>query len=250
MNYTVTSLSPCPELSEEEQYETDRINAAYLYFLLYIPIAINFAGAITNSIFLYFSIKGMYRRILTSKMYLFLVNKSVGDLFTSIIGFMFYFLNLKDEIGSVAANVIVVIIGISYWSSSFTYLFLSVLKLVAIRKPLLYRRKIVPRMIVKVLLAFWPLAVIIEITSPNFLELINPDESCLQFYRGPLAIINTLSHAIVFLLVVTSCATALYLARKNQTERLANLQISESRKESRSTNYYIMLTGFVVYSLC
>jgi hypothetical protein len=85
MNLSGTSsVAPCLPLTSEEQLDYDRINTALYWLNNKIPTALSGAGIICNSIFLYFVIKGMYEKCLTSKIYPFMVNKSIGDLLSSI----------------------------------------------------------------------------------------------------------------------------------------------------------------------
>ena len=258
MNGSKTSVAPCLPLTSEEHLHYDRIYAAFMWIAYYIPIAISSAGIIVNSTFLYFAIKGIYQRSLTSKIYLFLINKSIGDLLSSISFCIYLTLDVKNEIDKTAALLLVLVAGFSYWSASLTYLALSLVKFLAIKKPLVYRRKVTSKLIIKVLLASWPLAIFMATLNPNMYLLINQNLSCLQNMRGPSAIINASAYLILFLLVLITYATVLYsVHRKKSERRLTNLGICETSPRSRSTgsnsmpkSYRIMLAGFLVYSFC
>jgi hypothetical protein len=248
-------VAPCLPLTLEEQFHYDRIYAAFMWIAYYIPIAISSAGIVVNTTFLYFTIKGIYQRSLTSNLYLFLINKSIGDLVPSISFCIYLTLELKKEIGTTASLSMVLVAGFSYWSASITYLALSLVKFLAIKKPLLYRRKFTSKLIIKVLLALWPVAIFTATTNPYTYLLINRNETCLQFYNGPFAIINASAHEICFLLVFIICTTVLSLANKHKSERQTTLRISEainrsSKVKTVRTSYRIMLTGFLVYSFC
>jgi hypothetical protein len=262
MNISTTSVVPCFSLTSEEQLQYNRINTAHLWISYYIPIAINIAGIAVNFSFLFFVIKGMYQNSLTSKIYLFMVNKSVGDLLASIANCTVLLIELKHETGLVvelseAVELsIEIIAGISYWSASLTFLALSLVKYLAIQNPLLHRRKMTSRLIIKVLLALWPVAILLAASNPNLYLLISQNETCLQYIRGFMAILNTSLHAFFFLLVLITCSTVLFLAYKHKTERVRNLGIATVRdrqpsgQKSMQTSNRIMLAGFIIYSIC
>lgn len=190
MNITLTSVVPCLPLTSEEQIRYDHFDTATSWFGVYIPIAFSGAGIVFNFIFLYFTIKGMYRKLITSKMFLFMMNKSIADLITSI-GLCLLF-TVRYDISKVAFKLIAVFEEGGFWLASLTYLALSLVKFMAIlKKSLVYRRKFTSKLILKVLLALWPSAI-----NPDIFDLINRNETCLEFHNRPSAIIAASAHVI------------------------------------------------------
>ncbi len=115
-------------------------------------------------------------------------------------------MQVKIHVSEIVNASINVLIGIGFWSASLTYLALSLVKFMAIKKPLVYRRKVTSKLILKVLLAFWPLAIFMETISPNLYFLINQNVTCMQYDNGPVTVINAVTHEFFFLLVLATCA--------------------------------------------
>jgi hypothetical protein len=242
-------------LNATELLKHEQVINALNWTQSYIPAAICSLGILLNGAFLAFVYSGLRRKALSSKMYLFLMNKAIGDLIASASICVLTVLGLTNSIDAAVSVALIGVAVISYFAASLTYLALSLTKLLAIKDPLLYRRKISSSLITKVLIGTWPLGVLLTLIGGeiDWVPIFNRKATCEQRYRSTFAFVSAAIFELFFISVVVSCSFVLYLVYKHENQPRrgpTGNNYSSSDVPPSGKSFHKLLAGLLVYALC
>ena len=141
-------------------------------------------GAALNLIFLLVCIYGMCKKKISRKLYIFLINKTVGDMVAAIshlgkhnfiLFFTFKILTIAAHyVATTTPNSLILSTFVSVgqitgnWTSSLTFIALSFLALLAQKRPFLHRRIRTTRFCVLISLVCWPIAFILGLSGMRY----------------------------------------------------------------------------------
>ena len=139
MSEMADPLSNCSNISEANEAIATEAEA-YLHNLFGIyPLPFILLALLVLLFFVTISIVGLRERSLSVKLYIFLLNRSAGDLLTLValalidILHSFDILSTKDTLDAFQ------ICALGYWTSTTAYLSLALMKLIAVKRPMFYR---------------------------------------------------------------------------------------------------------------
>uniref|UniRef100_A0A914XGX2 Uncharacterized protein n=1 Tax=Plectus sambesii TaxID=2011161 RepID=A0A914XGX2_9BILA len=107
----------CVPLSVDEENQVVRIGLAIRWTSTYIACGMCGIGILLNGVFLFFVITGMRQKTLSSKLYIFLVNKSIGDLLGSVAVCMITTFSMTFEISNGLSFALSGVAWLSYFSA-------------------------------------------------------------------------------------------------------------------------------------
>uniref|UniRef100_A0A914W659 G-protein coupled receptors family 1 profile domain-containing protein n=1 Tax=Plectus sambesii TaxID=2011161 RepID=A0A914W659_9BILA len=137
--------------------------ALYYDLFIAVPFPLAFLGFLLNFLFICHAIRGLQARQLPKRLYLFLINRSIGDAlaaFTSTLISIYGF-----SCGRVIPNAGVIsfsdtIFWITYWAAVVCYIGLSGMKLLAVSRPLQYMKLVTTKKCVYLIASSWVIAFI------------------------------------------------------------------------------------------
>lgn len=146
------------------------------YFgLLPLPLAV--VGLLLGLIFITVVCIGIRKRRISRKMYIFLLNRSIGDVTGCVTAIIVSIYALSSGVPrrGVISNIDVVFLA-SYWTAMVSYVSLSLLKLLAVAKPLYYKKVITMRKCMYIIGVSWvpPVAIAISALVVHFFTF-NPE---------------------------------------------------------------------------
>uniref|UniRef100_A0A914W8J1 G-protein coupled receptors family 1 profile domain-containing protein n=1 Tax=Plectus sambesii TaxID=2011161 RepID=A0A914W8J1_9BILA len=205
-------------LKHERQARTSAL--LYDYFgLLPLPFAV--IGLLLGIVFIAVVYVGISKRRISRKMYIFLLNRSVGDVIgciTAIVVSAYALFSGMPRRG-IISNIDVIFLA-SYWGAMVSYVSLSLLKLFVVAKPLYYKKIITMRKCVCMIGISWvpPVAIGISVLIVHFCTF-KPElnkltgcriETCITMM---IRIKESLSIAAYFLTIVAFLLTIVLIRR-------------------------------------
>uniref|UniRef100_A0A914W931 G-protein coupled receptors family 1 profile domain-containing protein n=1 Tax=Plectus sambesii TaxID=2011161 RepID=A0A914W931_9BILA len=208
-------------------------------FIIPLPFAV--FGFLINALFIGAVVTGLRKRQLGKKLYAFLLCRAVADLLSSVVmvglglAEIFAFLSVTDCVA------LLMLCEFSFWTSAFANLSLSLLKLVAVKRPLWYRAKFTKKVCTTVIVTFVLIATacalfqcllqktVLNMRAPHLRPLCYSAQTCLHLLLGWWIFVTGGVYACVL-----GCSLFTYYLVKQRTHETGPVTLS--LRPSRSFN--------------
>uniref|UniRef100_A0A914WPR8 G-protein coupled receptors family 1 profile domain-containing protein n=1 Tax=Plectus sambesii TaxID=2011161 RepID=A0A914WPR8_9BILA len=218
---------------------TRKLTIKEVAFIIPLPFAV--FGFLINALFIGAVVTGLRKRQLGKKLYAFLLCRAVADLLSSVVmvglglAEIFEFLSVTDCVA------LLMLCEFSFWTSAFANLSLSLLKLVAVKRPLWYRAKFTKKVCTTVIVTFVLIATacalfqcllqktVLNMRAPHLRPLCYSAQTCLHLLLGWWIFVTGGVYACVL-----GCSLFTYYLVKQRTHETGPVTLS--LRPSRSFN--------------
>ena len=212
-NYTITA---------QEAQAVHNFSLYAVWIQVYAAIALGVIGLLVTVFFIVVVIIGVRRKQLAIHFYYCLLNRSIADAIsaTSLVIALTAVFFISPSSQSETKKVITIFSSLLYgtfFEATFTLLILLILKIIAIKWPLRYRRLVTHRRILIILGLTWPLTavVVVVLFIPQlvvwFRRPRGKAEDCWTLYQSPLAFFMSIIPGLIYLTAILACLYVIYL---------------------------------------